>query len=516
MGKGVLSNTLLNFLSNSRLARDKPCGRRRRRKATRERRPGLAITLLILTVILGTGCHSGSSSNPPISGQQAPQIPNSIDAILLNYLTTNNIPGATVAVTKNGRLVLWKGYGMADREANVPMRPWHRTPVGSVSKVLTAIGALQLVEQGAMQLDQPLYSSQISPIFGRDGTIWFISNPDGILSDTGMYFEALAEAPANLANVNPTNHTPAYLLGASEQENINTIMEWASKIQLQHALTHTAGFIGSGKVEIARSYWGLSDSDPLTYGQLHAAMLAGVAGLPLRFEAGTDVEYSNHGFGVVGLAIADRSGMEYVDYMQQNVFLPLGLDVVPVNVVESIDAATYDMDGNGNVVRNDRPQGGGVPLGLATGGWAASAYDLARVMCALDAGSNTTRLLDQATVKEMLTPRFKNLSSGIVLGWDTLVWLNYATKTGLYRGKDGGRGGARISKYLPEGPGSNTSLVDSEINVAVAFNVDVIPPDSLLRGIAERVNKAEIPEDFDLFDPDYPCVETPGTTLTLG
>ena len=77
-----------------------------------------------------------------------------LDQILLNQLEANHIPGAAVAVVKNGQLLFAKGYGYADLENKTPVvadTTLFRT--GSVAKLFTWTAVMQLVEQGKLELD---------------------------------------------------------------------------------------------------------------------------------------------------------------------------------------------------------------------------------------------------------------------------------------------------------------------------------------------------------------------------
>ena len=495
-----------------------------------------------------TACGSGGSNQPQITGEQATVLGSDIDALVLKYLEDNNIPGATVAVSKNGRLVLWKGYGWADRENQVAMQPWHRTRIGSVSKVITAIGTLQLVDSGNIALDQPIYSSQIIPLWdgtGATGTPGFITQPDGALDNIGIYLEALAEAPARLNGSGGTPDTgpvfslyetldanPLYLTRENNQAQVEEILDWASQIQVWHALSHTAGYLRSGNTAAARGYWNLNENDLLSYAQLHAAMLAGTSvynvkgslfrAVPLRFEAGSSWRYSNHGFGLLGLVISEQSGQPYYDYIQDNVFKPLGLtNIVGAYTFTGLDATSYVYDKNGQTVPKTPP----APtldsnLGIAAGGWAANAYDVARILCGLETRSDISqplvperRLLDSATIMTMNKPDFISdsiMKSRKVLGWDRVVdklssKYDYVTKNGAIPSVPGS---SRVSKYFYPDPMN----VDTEINVALLVNVykkDWSPSESLLNDIAELVEDASIPASYDLFDADYRCVSGP-------
>jgi CubicO group peptidase (beta-lactamase class C family) len=78
-----------------------------------------------------------------------------IDSLFAEGLARTSIPGATIAVVERGRVVLEKGYGLADVERRVPMDPAStRFSVGSITKLVTATAILQLVERGVVTLDE--------------------------------------------------------------------------------------------------------------------------------------------------------------------------------------------------------------------------------------------------------------------------------------------------------------------------------------------------------------------------
>ena len=68
----------------------------------------------------------------------------------------DSIPGLAVAVAVDGRIVWSEGFGFADLEQRVPVRPTTRFRIGSVSKPLTAAAVGLLVEQGRLDLDAPV------------------------------------------------------------------------------------------------------------------------------------------------------------------------------------------------------------------------------------------------------------------------------------------------------------------------------------------------------------------------
>lgn len=79
-----------------------------------------------------------------------------VDEKVLSLLSERHIPGAAVAVVRNGRVVKIKGYGSASLEFNVPVTSDTVFEIGSVSKQMTAAGIMLLVEDGKVGLDEKI------------------------------------------------------------------------------------------------------------------------------------------------------------------------------------------------------------------------------------------------------------------------------------------------------------------------------------------------------------------------
>ena len=105
---------------------------------------------------------------------QAPNAPPGFEPIenqFLAFMQAHNLPGASLAIARNGRLVLARGYGFADAELGQPVLPTSTFRFGSIGKVITAIAVLKLVEEGKLNLDTPVFAllSDIHPLSGELG-----------------------------------------------------------------------------------------------------------------------------------------------------------------------------------------------------------------------------------------------------------------------------------------------------------------------------------------------------------
>ena len=135
------------------------------RNVTR-RAMALVVVALLASLSLLTACGSTSSSaslpprEPPSGEHQltAEDVNAWLDGKLPDALKNGDIPGAVVSVVKDGQVVTTRGYGWADTGASGgqpvavdPQKSLFR--VASISKIPTSIAAMQLVEQGKVDLD---------------------------------------------------------------------------------------------------------------------------------------------------------------------------------------------------------------------------------------------------------------------------------------------------------------------------------------------------------------------------
>ena len=86
---------------------------------------------------------------------QAPSL-DSLDAYITGQMARRQVAGLSLAIVQDGKIVYAKGYGLADRSSRTPVTINTLFQAGSISKPVSAVGALGLVEQGKVALDAPV------------------------------------------------------------------------------------------------------------------------------------------------------------------------------------------------------------------------------------------------------------------------------------------------------------------------------------------------------------------------
>jgi CubicO group peptidase (beta-lactamase class C family) len=211
----------------------------------------------------------------------------SLDALVAKEVSSNGVGGVTVGVVVGADLVWTKSYGEADMKNHVPARQETVYRIGSITKQFTAIMLLQLVQAGKVHLSDPVekYFPEINTVKGRSA-----SAPPVTLFQLATHTGGLAREPDDL---------PAYLVGP--------VSDW-EKVLLK-ALEHT-------------NY---------------------------SYEPGTHFLYSNIGYAVLGEALARAAKQSYIEYVTNNVLLPLGMTQTvfePTQDIRRILAKGYACDGN--------------------------------------------------------------------------------------------------------------------------------------------------------------------------
>ncbi|MEM1240311.1 MAG: serine hydrolase [Cyanobacteria bacterium P01_H01_bin.26] len=272
----------------------------------------------------------------PSSGYAWNSLESKVDTLVKDLMQAEKLPGMTVAVTKNGRLILTKGYGWANIQTKQAMEPFTSSRIGSVTKaVVTGPAGWQLMRaKGINPQQQKLYG------------------PSGLFKN--RFADDIAASP-----------TPN--------------KDWYYQITLQHLLDHEAGFDGSADTTGADKMFPGSRDD-LTYEQIHKHFLRTKK---LLFQPGTQYKYANHSLGIWTLVIEALSGTSYRDYVMSTYLRSLGLHtaVLPERSNPSKREAWS------HVYKSNKPvpiKFGNSGTGLAAGGFRASAQDLTAIMAYLD------------------------------------------------------------------------------------------------------------------------------------
>jgi len=87
---------------------------------------------------------------------QGPPQPSAIEEYVRSEMQRQHIPGLSLLVSKSGKIILSQGFGMANVELQVPVKPETVFQSGSVGKQFTATAVMMLVEEGKLGLDDPL------------------------------------------------------------------------------------------------------------------------------------------------------------------------------------------------------------------------------------------------------------------------------------------------------------------------------------------------------------------------
>src|SRR5919106_1374365 len=116
--------------------------------------PRYALPLILLLAINCLGQNGGSTK---------------VDQYVLAEMKTQQIPGVSLAVIKNGQIILAKGYGLANVEHQVPVKPETIFQSGSMGKQFTATAVMMLMEEGKLNLDDKIskYFSDVPPTWEK-------------------------------------------------------------------------------------------------------------------------------------------------------------------------------------------------------------------------------------------------------------------------------------------------------------------------------------------------------------
>lgn len=208
---------------------------------------------LLLALLLAASTLAGAQASAPDSKVE--------DAVLAE-MKREHIPGLALGVYRDGQIVKVQGYGLANVELNVPVKPETIFQSGSVGKQFTATAIMMLVEEGKVSLDDSV-------------TKYF---PD---------------APAS----------------------------W-KPIRVKNLLSHTSG-LSEYETEARTKPGALFD---LRQDHTETELFKMIATLPIENPPGERWAYRNTNYVLLGFLIHKVTGELYGDFLQERIFKPLGMN----------------------------------------------------------------------------------------------------------------------------------------------------------------------------------------------
>jgi N-acyl-D-amino-acid deacylase len=362
----------------------------------------------------------------PTKGKAGPGL-ELLDQMVQTLMGRHGIPGAALAIAKDGKLVYAKGFGWSDLTAATPVDPLTAFGLASLSKPLTALAILWLIEHGLLRLDD----------------CWV-----DILND-----------------IQP-------LPGAKVDPRLKTIT-------VRQLLNHSGGWDRKKSGDPANWEPQMSQAVGVPAPLRPEHFISFIMGLPLDFNPGADMEYSNVGYVILGRIIEKVSGESYDNFVRKHVLQPAGAQSVFMsrgNRPYHSDEARRYLAGTSVLLP---PMD--VPMLQGAGGWSASAVDMVRILTALD-GSRGKSLLADATMKQMLAPPPAPLEAKADGTYPGLGWpIARLTDKGTF-------GYAHDGNYY----GMRTFMKRSlrGVNFALLFNVSTQPDPTDTKIIAQAVQEA--------------------------
>lgn len=287
-----------------------------------------------------------------------------LDRHFTRLVDAGKLPGFLVALARGGQVAHLTAYGARDVAAGLPVESDTLWRIYSMTKPVTAVGALMLVEEGLLSLDDPV----------------------------GRHLPAFAEPRV-------------YESGSGDRVRTRPA---AGPLLVRHLMTHTAGltfaFYHAHPVDALYRAAGLESS--VAPGTDLAGTTDVYASLPLQFDPGTQWNYSVAS-NVLGRIIEVVSGRPLDAYLAERVFRPLGMNDAGFQVTgeqaERLAELYGETDDGGIEPIPGLPLRGRPRFLSGSGGMVASAHDLHRFMELLRRRGELdgTRLLAPATVDLM-------------------------------------------------------------------------------------------------------------------
>ncbi len=307
-------------------------------------------------MILTFGACKKSDVTTPAAPEQKDI--SSVDQKISDWMTKNNMPGMSLAVSKNGKLVYAKGYGEANTDTHEKVTTESQFRIASVSKLITSVSIMKLIQDGRISMDQK--------VFG----------PDGVL---GTSFG-----------------TQPY-------------KQYVTDITISDLLHHTGGG------------WG-QDNDPAFFDitldktEIINWTLDNVA---LTHQPGTNFSYSNFGYMLLAEIVAKVSGKSYSQFVNDEIWSKVGATHSAIAGSKSTDKLPKEVVYYGQ--GNDAPYVYKMNIARGDGamGWLSTPTDLLRFATAVDSSDTRPDILSPSTLKTMTTTTTASQGFGFhfACGW---------------------------------------------------------------------------------------------------
>jgi CubicO group peptidase (beta-lactamase class C family) len=241
-----------------------------------------AIAAVAFVAAASPGRAEGPATQPENAGFSSVGIAR-IDAYFKNEIDSGKIPGAILLIRRNGQNGYLKSFGVRDSATKAPMTPDTIFRIYSMSKPITTVAAMMLVEEGKLRLDDPL--SKFIPAFADVKVGVEVKGEDG-----NMHLD---------------------LVAAKRPISIQDLMRHTSGL--------TYGFFGEGLVKKAYVEAGLGADDPDL-----AQFTERLAKLPLAYQPGSTWDYSQS-TDVLGRVVEVVSGQSLYQFEKERLLDPLGM-----------------------------------------------------------------------------------------------------------------------------------------------------------------------------------------------
>jgi CubicO group peptidase (beta-lactamase class C family) len=206
-----------------------------------------------------------------------------LDAYIKNEIATNKIPGAVVLIERHGQVAYYERFGVRDPGTKAPMTEDTIFRIYSMSKPITSVAAMMLVEEGKLSLDDPV----------------------------AKYIPAFANVKVGVEKKSDDGATTLDLVAPRRPMTIQDLLRHTSGI--------TYGFFGEGLVK--KMY---VDAKIFSDDVDNAGFAERIAKLPLAYQPGTTWDYS-HSTDILGRVIEVVSGQSLYQFEKERILDPLGM-----------------------------------------------------------------------------------------------------------------------------------------------------------------------------------------------